>query len=105
MFAVLATIVATRADDQLRELVEKDQQSAIIAEHRAALGYQFEGLLQPGIGGIPDQYHITVYAVTPDERFLIPVFPPVIGLQDPSKFSQLAWVLLERFGPPTRGFW
>lgn len=84
--AIVGTILTNIADDRLHRAIRADQQSAIVAEHRATLREQFNGLLQPAIGGIPEQYHLTVYAPSPDGQFLLPVFPAVVSLEDPSIF-------------------
>jgi hypothetical protein len=84
--AGLAAYLTNHADEKLQRAVQDDRMAAILAEHRATLRDQFEGLLQPGIGGIPDEYHLTVYAPSPDGTYLIPVFPAAVNLRDPSIF-------------------
>ena len=84
--AVVAADLTNQADDRLQRAIRADQESAVVAEHRATLRGQFDSLLQPGIGGIPEQYHLTVYAPSPDGAFLIPVSPAVVSLEDPSIF-------------------
>lgn len=84
--AGLAAYLTNRADERLHETVQDERAAAILAEHRSTLRDQFEGLLQPGVGGIPDQYHLTVYAPSPDGVCMVPVYPAAVGPGDPSIF-------------------
>ncbi len=84
--AVGAVWLTSRADRLLHEAVEQDSRSAVLAVQRAAISDQFRSLLVPWIGGLPEQYHLTVYGPTPDQRFLIPVFPPALSFEDPAIF-------------------
>jgi hypothetical protein len=84
--AVVGAGLTAFADERLHAGIEADQRAAIRAEHRATLRDHFRSILVPGIGGLPPQYHLTVFAPTKDKKFLIPVYPPALGFTDPAIF-------------------
>jgi hypothetical protein len=87
LFAVVGAFLTARADEKLQKAIYSDQQALIRAEHRAAIRDQFNGMLVPGVGGLPDSYHLTVYAPTPDHKFLVPVHPACLGYWDSAIFQ------------------
>jgi hypothetical protein len=98
-----AGLLTNQADDRLHKAIRADQEAAIVAEHRATIRDQFTTLLQPQIVGIPDQYPLSVSVPTPDNQFLIPVFPPVVSLQDPSIFPVGAGAVGRLWASPDGG--
>lgn len=86
VLAFLGAILTARADQHLHEVVATESESIVVAEHRATIREVFSTLLQPAIGGIPEQYHLSVYAPSPDKRFLVPVFPAAVNFSDPAIF-------------------
>jgi hypothetical protein len=102
--ALGAAVLTARADDRLHRLVEAEQRTAVRAEHRATLRDQFRGIVVPGIGGLPDQYHITDYGPTPDGRFLVPVFPPAVSARDTAIFERGSGATGKAWEDPTGAF-
>jgi hypothetical protein len=85
--AVAAIWLSAVSDDELQERVAAGEDRAVLAEHRALLRDQLQSLLVPGVGGLPLQYQVTLYAPSPDGRFLIPLYPPALSLRDPAIFA------------------
>ena len=86
LVAVVAGIFTAIADRRLHLLMEADQRALVRAEHRTTLNEQFRSILFPGVGGMPEHYHLTVYAPTHRGDFLVPLFPPAVGYDDPAIF-------------------
>jgi hypothetical protein len=83
--AFIAVLLAALADDSVRKTVEASQESVeasrravLRSEHRAALRDQLAGMFVPGVGGLPEQHHVTLYGVSSDGQFLIPVYPAAL---------------------------
>lgn len=101
LVAISGVVLTARADDSLHTAIAADQKAALLAERRAIIREQFSAALPRGVGGVPAQYHLTVYGPSPDGRFLIPLFPPVLNLLDPAIFPSgagavgMAWTRAE----------
>jgi hypothetical protein len=102
--AVVGAILTAVADDRLHKQVEADQRVAIRAEHRATIRDQFRSILVPGVGGLPEQYQLTVYAPTPDRKFLIPMFPSALSTADTAIFPIEAGAVGRAWSDPTGTF-
>jgi hypothetical protein len=74
-----------KVEEQLKS-TEKQLRIVELAERRAVLRERLDAML-PGPSGPPDNDKLTLYAPTPDERFLVPIFPRVVSLTDPAIFS------------------
>jgi hypothetical protein len=85
--AAMGVGLTTLADARLHRAIQRDERRTLLAERRATVRDQFRGLLLPGVGGIPEQYHITVYAPSEDGAFLIPIYPPAINSSDTAIFA------------------
>lgn len=70
--ALIAAYLTNQTDERLHKAIRADQEAAIVAEHRATIRDKMIGMLHPVVCGIPDRYHLTVYAPTTDGAFLIP---------------------------------
>jgi hypothetical protein len=96
LIAVVAASLAAIADDRLQVALEEERLSFIRAEKRASIYEQVRFRLQPGVGGLPPSYELTLYG-PPIRGFLIPIYPPALGTKDPAIFkvgtgaSGLAW--------------
>jgi len=104
VIALVGALLTALADARLHRLVAADQEAAVVAERRATIRDQFRGLLVPGIGGLPEQYHMTVYGPTPDRRFLIPLYPPALNFRDPAIFPTGAGATGKAWEDPTGVF-
>jgi hypothetical protein len=82
--AVVAVRLAAKSDDAVRDAVKAGNDRSLLAEHRNKLRDQLESLFVSGTGGLPDSYHLTPYGPSPDGQFLIPLYPPALGLADPA---------------------
>jgi hypothetical protein len=102
--ASVAVVVTTFADDRLHSQVESQRAAVVTAEHRTVIRERLEGILIPGAGGLPVAYALTIYAPSPDEAFLIPIFPRVVSLADPAIFPTGVGATGKAWDSPDNGF-
>jgi hypothetical protein len=95
--AVVGTAASVVANNALHAGIERDEKRLVVAEHRSVIRDHFRTLFAPDATGFPPIYQFTVYAPTPDEAYLVPVYPPIVSANDPAIFPSgagatgLAW--------------
>jgi hypothetical protein len=75
--ALIAGMVAASGDYDLFTRSVRLQQQALTVK-------RIEGLLYPGILGIPEQYRFSIFV--PEGKLLMPMYPPALNKADPSIF-------------------
>lgn len=84
---LLGAVLATRADARLHGNVEAQRKAAEVVGQRSAIRQRFGSMLSPGSGGLPNGYQFTVYAPSPDGRYLAPLYPAAVTPNDPAIFE------------------
>jgi hypothetical protein len=86
VLAGMGALLTTATDRRLHAMVAEERLEQVRAARRSQISDQFRVILVPGVADIPPQYQFTVYVPTPNNAFLIPVFPPALDYTDPAIF-------------------
>jgi hypothetical protein len=102
LVGLVGALFTAEADRSLHRELDAERAAVIRSEHRANLRDHFQGILDPHICGLPDQYHLTVFV--PVDDFLVPVYPAAIGMRDPTIFPNNAGAVGKAWKDPSRVF-